>query len=318
VLLAAKEKTFSPFVPWYPEMCISAHESEGKKPHQGVATKKSAHFLGHEVCNSTTALGLRGQAALDRIGSRCTGKERDNETGLDYFGARYYSNGLGRFITPDWSATPVPVPYADLSDPQTLNQYSYVRNIPTVKVDPDGHQECPTCPTTIAPPEPAPGQVEEALESVRRGTQAAEEAEAAAAGEAAGSRLLGPIVGVAIFVGEMIFPESVESGDKPAPGFVPRELGQINQQEQNQAPVIEDARKSTRTIRREWENAKGKKWPKEKDGQNYHADHRRPLADGGSNNAARNIQPRTHRDHVNRHKKRGDFKRWAKRRNKKP
>src|SRR6266853_2313754 len=68
-----------------------------------------------------------------------TGKKRDTETGLDYFGARYYSNGLGRFMSPDWSAVPVPVPYADLSDPQSLNQYSYVRNIPTVKVDPDGH-----------------------------------------------------------------------------------------------------------------------------------------------------------------------------------
>ena len=30
-----------------------------------------------------------------------TGKERDAETALDYFGARYYSNGLGRFMTPD-------------------------------------------------------------------------------------------------------------------------------------------------------------------------------------------------------------------------
>ncbi|MCU1333502.1 MAG: repeat protein, partial [Candidatus Angelobacter sp.] len=68
-----------------------------------------------------------------------TGKKRDIETGLDYFGARYYSNGLGHFITSDWSATPVPVPYADLTDPQTLNQYSYVRNIPTLKADPDGH-----------------------------------------------------------------------------------------------------------------------------------------------------------------------------------
>jgi RHS repeat-associated protein len=68
-----------------------------------------------------------------------TGKERDSETQLDYFGARYYSNGLGRFVTSDWSATPVPVPYADLTDPQSLNQYSYVRNIPTVKVDADGH-----------------------------------------------------------------------------------------------------------------------------------------------------------------------------------
>src|SRR5262249_3269440 len=71
-----------------------------------------------------------------------TGEERDAETGLDYFGARYYSSGLGRFITPDWSATPVPVPYADLDDPQSLNQYGYVRDIPTVKVDPDGHFCC--------------------------------------------------------------------------------------------------------------------------------------------------------------------------------
>jgi RHS repeat-associated protein len=50
-----------------------------------------------------------------------TGKERDLETGLDYFGARYYSNGLGRFITPDWSVNSVPVPFADLSNPQSLN-----------------------------------------------------------------------------------------------------------------------------------------------------------------------------------------------------
>jgi RHS repeat-associated protein len=69
-----------------------------------------------------------------------TGKERDAETGLDYFGARHYSNGLGRFITPDWSTAPVPVPYADLSDPQSLNQYSYVRNIPTTRFDADGHE----------------------------------------------------------------------------------------------------------------------------------------------------------------------------------
>jgi hypothetical protein len=31
------------------------------------------------------------------------------------------------------------VPYADFGDPQSLNQYTYVRNIPTVMVDVDGH-----------------------------------------------------------------------------------------------------------------------------------------------------------------------------------
>jgi RHS repeat-associated protein len=68
-----------------------------------------------------------------------TGKERDSETGLDYFGARYYSNGLGRFITPDWAAKATAVPYAEFSDPQSLNLYSYVRNVPTTRLDPDGH-----------------------------------------------------------------------------------------------------------------------------------------------------------------------------------
>jgi RHS repeat-associated protein len=70
---------------------------------------------------------------------RFTGKERDVETGLDYFGARYYSNGLGRWVSADWSSKPVPVPYAELPDPQTLNLYGYVRNTPETMWDNDGH-----------------------------------------------------------------------------------------------------------------------------------------------------------------------------------
>jgi RHS repeat-associated protein len=68
-----------------------------------------------------------------------TGKELDDETGLYNYGARYFSPGLGRFVTPDWSAKPVPIPYANLKDPQTLNLFSYVRNNPTSLPDPDGH-----------------------------------------------------------------------------------------------------------------------------------------------------------------------------------
>jgi RHS repeat-associated protein len=68
-----------------------------------------------------------------------TGKERDAETGLDYFGARYFSGAQGRFMTPDWSEAPTPVPYADFSDPQTLNLYAYVRNNPIATSDLDGH-----------------------------------------------------------------------------------------------------------------------------------------------------------------------------------
>jgi len=68
-----------------------------------------------------------------------TGKERDAESGLDYFGARYFSGAQGRFVSPDWSAKPQPVPYANLRDPQTLNLYAYVRNNPLQNHDPDGH-----------------------------------------------------------------------------------------------------------------------------------------------------------------------------------
>jgi RHS repeat-associated protein len=65
-----------------------------------------------------------GRGVTDDVKQRFTGNERDTESGLDYFGARYYGSALGRFMSPDWSAKPVPVPYADFSNPQTLNQYA--------------------------------------------------------------------------------------------------------------------------------------------------------------------------------------------------
>ncbi len=67
-----------------------------------------------------------------------TGKERDAESGLDMFGARYYGSSLGRFMTPDWATKPISVPYADFGDPQTLNLYGYVRNNSLSKADADG------------------------------------------------------------------------------------------------------------------------------------------------------------------------------------
>ncbi|MBI3617463.1 MAG: hypothetical protein HY210_04500 [Candidatus Omnitrophica bacterium] len=62
-----------------------------------------------------------------------TGKKTDDESGLIYFGARYYDPKLGRFISPD---TIVPYP----SDPQSFNRYSYARNNPVNVIDPTGHK----------------------------------------------------------------------------------------------------------------------------------------------------------------------------------
>jgi len=61
------------------------------------------------------------------------------ETGLDYFAARYFSSAQGRWTTPDWSARAESIPYADLSNPQTLNLYGYVANNPLFASDPEGH-----------------------------------------------------------------------------------------------------------------------------------------------------------------------------------
>jgi RHS repeat-associated protein len=91
---------------------------------------------------SSNTLGLSTSLYDGDAGSRSTGKERDTESGNDYFEARYYSSAMGRFMSPDWAAQEEPVPYAQLDDPQSLNLYAYVRNNPLTRVDEDGHDGC--------------------------------------------------------------------------------------------------------------------------------------------------------------------------------
>jgi len=64
-----------------------------------------------------------------------TGKERDTESGNDYFGARYYSSAMGRWMSPD-------KPFADQhpSNPQSWNLYEYGRNNPLRNIDPNGYK----------------------------------------------------------------------------------------------------------------------------------------------------------------------------------
>jgi len=64
-----------------------------------------------------------------------TGKERDSESGLDNFGARFDSSTLGRFMSPD----PENAGASD-DDPQSWNAYSYALNNPLNATDPDGRE----------------------------------------------------------------------------------------------------------------------------------------------------------------------------------
>ena len=65
-----------------------------------------------------------------------TGKERDSESGLDNFGARFDSSSLGRFMLPD----PL-MESAKVWDPQTWNRYTYALNNPLLFIDPTGMEE---------------------------------------------------------------------------------------------------------------------------------------------------------------------------------
>lgn len=93
----------------------------------------------------------QGYAVGDGVRQQFTRKERDTETGLDYFNARHYSSIQGRFISPDeFKGGPEelfrevdphdPLFYAEVAEPQSLNKYQYCLNNPLRYVDPDGHQ----------------------------------------------------------------------------------------------------------------------------------------------------------------------------------
>jgi RHS repeat-associated protein len=103
------------------------------------------------VCYDADFYPFGGERAVT---STCTqnnykfeGKERDAETstvpgnanGNDEFGARYYSNRFGRWLSADWANISAPVPYANLSNPQSLNLYSIVTDDPESFADLDGH-----------------------------------------------------------------------------------------------------------------------------------------------------------------------------------
>ena len=116
-----------------PDGMLAAIALRNEKPRLGVPSWNPALHQGIDASNSTIVLGLQSTAALNRIGSRSTGKERDAETGLDYFGARYMSSNMGRFMSPDPGNIG-----ADPKNPQSWNMYSYVVNNPLKFTDPTG------------------------------------------------------------------------------------------------------------------------------------------------------------------------------------
>ena len=101
----------------------------------GVIARHDFLPFGEEIA---ATLGSRSQIStygpFDAFRHRFAGKERDNESGLDFLQARYHSGAQGRFTSPDpFLSTP-----HHIADPQRWNRYTYARNNPLRFVDPDG------------------------------------------------------------------------------------------------------------------------------------------------------------------------------------
>ena len=90
--------------------------------------------FGEEIAAGAAGRGTQWGAWNDSVKQKFTGKERDSETGLDYFGARYYGAALGRWTSPD----PMFLASNRLVNPQRWNMYGYALNNPLKYIDPDG------------------------------------------------------------------------------------------------------------------------------------------------------------------------------------
>ncbi|MBL0155550.1 MAG: RHS repeat-associated core domain-containing protein [Bryobacterales bacterium] len=100
----------------------------------GTVTERRDYLPYGEVIPSTRGGRTALWAASVGVRQEFAGKERDSETGLDYFGARYFAGAQGRFTSPD-----PPLLDQHVEDPQSWNLYTYARNNPLVYVDPTGN-----------------------------------------------------------------------------------------------------------------------------------------------------------------------------------
>src|SRR5207247_1744855 len=99
---------------------------------------------------------------------RFTGKERDSESGLDNFRARFFGSSMGRFTRPD----PIMFSKQKVVDPQQWNMYAYARNNPLRFLDPTGMYICSGTKEQCAAIKTALDNVRKAANNLKDGSKA--------------------------------------------------------------------------------------------------------------------------------------------------
>jgi len=216
-----------------------------------------------------------------------TGKEFDAETGLYYYGARYYDPVIGRFISVDPAGS-------DPSDPQSWNRYVYTLNNPYKYVDPDGEIvwdvidfacfgystyrfiDDPSWSTALdlgldaaglLPVVPALGTIKRAGTLLQKAAKADEVLDAAKIAKPTGRDWV---------------------------TFLRKKYGKENVEWSSLKQLRKQWRRDKSKIIGAWEEAHDKKWPKTADGKPYIPHHDPALSEGGTIWDIKPIHPAEH------------------------
>jgi RHS repeat-associated protein len=273
-----------------PEGLLAANALLAENSRQGFETWSSTVQQGFGVAISSTALGIKGSLYDGGTGSRCTGKERDTESGLDYFKYRMYESSMGRWLSPD----PSGLTHADLGNPQSLNLYNYVGNNPLTRADLDG-----LCWKGFQWACNAIQSLDNGFHGLGFQTNASVDREQHTANQ---------LLHHDGITTEGLSRRQVRKAYKLDMAFGSMRTGPYD----DGSVLVTRIRPTAAQARAIWEKATGGKVPRDDSmGRFYDMSHKTPIGDGGSPTDPENLEPMLHSDHMDMHRENGDFARWG-------
>jgi RHS repeat-associated protein len=218
-----------------------------------------------------------------------TGKERDTESGLDYFKYRMYASNMGRWMSPD----PSGLTHADLGNPQSLNLYSYVGNSPLTRADLDG-----LCWKGFQWACNAVQALDNGVHGLGFQTNASVDREQHTANQTLHH--------------DGVQTEGLSRRQVRKAYRLDMALGSVRSEGDDGFTYATRIRPTAAQARAIWEKATGGKVPYDESmGRFYDMAHKTPIADGGSPRDPANLEPMLHSDHMDSHRENGDFARWG-------